>query len=1741
MKKVYKKILILIISIIAIFLIQGKVQAASFGYQPQAYMISPDILCMNYNKALKFTANGTIETTMNFSESSAGTPEQSTAYAAWMGTGDGPGLQNVVWASRQWGNSSNVLEASAASQSTAGSSNTVEARSYQYGTVYYKIFSQVGNNLFTLSKGDLRVMVNQSSGTYTVGPYYLKANAGDAEAKQILYNEIVGSGNQGFSEGSRFAKFSGIGGINGGNAKFIGSSGSQIPFPDFVNETPFYIEFKPNNGGDISNTGKLTIQIDFISSMSGSTTKYLSQSLDFYNLTYTYEGSTRTRVTREDPVYDWVWKEVQTDKWDWAYVQVGTETVFDHWEFTNIHGYVTVVSTKEGKSWKVPINYSGTVTHSDENDTDLDDEEFTNLVTTNPFTVSDSNASGITNYIQPMIRVYGCTPNWSSWSDSIEGQRIDMYIGGYVWQEISDLNKESKMNGRFDSGSESKFGGISVELYDANTGKLVGSTTTDSNGAYGFKKLNPLHKYYVKFTYNGMVYQDTYYKNDLSGGYSTAKERDNERESFNNKFLNISSSPNNYQINGNWYKAYSYYEKIKDSNGNFISYNNGQANTADNAGSFRFCDALDIFQKLAVLNRNYNSSNQDTMDNTYTNINTTEKTYAQIESTFKNELAKLGVPTSEQNNIWTYINHCLLSSYTVNYPEQNKFTLLDVNNPQGGSTIGFDNLYTPSRDQSRNVDFGLYLRETADLALQKDVYKTTVIVNGKTQEYMYNKKDANIDDDGAWNITVRVGDYLYNGTHNYTREIRKSEYLYDGSIYGANGGTDAKDLQVYVTYRIVVRNQSQSYDTVINEIVDYYDSNEYEYIANNPIIQENTYVGNRAAEKKANLNVSTNSTLNNGKADTTLTNYYKSLYLSGITDDNGNSKISANGGMAYIYLTFKVKTHVDENGMDGRVQMDVDVLTGKEKGVGKRNLAEINGYATYYKENRNNNPAKIPDYLDGNNNTIDKDVSGKPAGTIDRDSSVGNLSSQDLNSNGDLIITDNPLTNRTEDDTDKAPNIKLVFPQNDNEERTFTGYVYEDERNQASDSAVVGNGVWDSNETKINGVTVQLVELIQEVDPNNVGRPTGNYLGEYVWYAKKYENGTWVDVNSTADSGSIRYYSGQKGTVSPIITGPGATAIGGYEITEDGQYAFKGIPAGDYFIRFIYGDTTQTVLTSSDGEGKEVVNLLNANGITAEVNGEKGFISTNGLNAKSYNGQDYKSTTYQVGVNQNTSYNGVNGFTNYDKQNYNITTPNNKTSDYVWRRESNVDGKDKSVMYYYDIGESATKSGISDAKDVKNIRNNSDNYSKGISGVDTEDHQTLQNNRSEVLVSGLKVGTKQDANEQVNMIKELMDNTAGVSQTGVINTEIEYNKKRTEGQDANNGMSYVIEDIDLGLSERPIAQLKMNKEVSNLKITLADGTILFDTGKTVSNLPYAKHTGHSQTYQGVPNNSSPAYRLISVTIGPNSESVPELIQTYMDEELMYGARIELMYTFKVTNIGEVDYLDNQFYYTGKTNNTGANNISKTTADTVIDYVSNNLQFLPTNSNNTDWSIRTVGELIKSDNNGSLAGDDTDLVNSKYETVLNTYNAIVTTKALGNEDLYPEKTGLEKSSTETHMMLSSTLTPDSGDDSMVYNNLSEIVQVSNDKGRRLKFSVVGNQPMADQSKGPGDPTIPEQGIYTKADLVTPTEVDSDSSQQVLILPPTGANRNYTLWIILGLSIAILIGGSVILIRKKVLKK
>ena len=186
------------------------------------------------------------------------------------------------------------------------------------------------------------------------------------------------------------------------------------------------------------------------------------------------------------------------------------------------------------------------------------------------------------------------------------GKYINMYIGGYVWEDLG-FTKESVENGRYDN-NESRFGGIQVTLHDANTGATY-TTTTNSNGQYGFKDLHPMHKYYVEFRYNGQVYQNTYYKNDLSGGYSTAQENLSDRNSLNSRFETIDSTPNNYAADNRQNKSYGMYVRIPASNGTYLSYTPTVYTDGENAGALRFCDVLEIFRKENVNGKNIKGEN----------------------------------------------------------------------------------------------------------------------------------------------------------------------------------------------------------------------------------------------------------------------------------------------------------------------------------------------------------------------------------------------------------------------------------------------------------------------------------------------------------------------------------------------------------------------------------------------------------------------------------------------------------------------------------------------------------------------------------------------------------------------------------------------------------------------------------------------------------------------------------------------------------------------------------------------------------------------------------------------------------------------------------------------------------------------------------------------------------------------------------------------------------------------------
>ena len=126
------------------------------------------------------------------------------------------------------------------------------------------------------------------------------------------------------------------------------------------------------------------------------------------------------------------------------------------------------------------------------------------------------------------------------------------------------------------------------------------------------------------------------------------------------------------------------------------------------------------------------------------------------------------------------------------------------------------------------------------------------------------------------------------------------------------------------------------------------------------------------------------------------------------------------------------------------------------------------------------------------------------------------------------------------------------------------------------------------------------------------------------------------------------------------------------------------------------------------------------------------------------------------------------------------------------------------------------------------------------------------------------------------------------------------------------------------------------------------------------------------------------------------------------------------------------------------------------------------------------------------------------------------NATQIAKAFKDDPMHAlEKVDNSASVSGVQLILTQMITQDSSSDDRIYNNMTELVTTQNTVGRKMSYSVVGNQ----------DPTL------------EPQEIDADDSQEVVILPPFG---NTHLFYVLGGAIAlILIAG--ITITLVVLKK
>lgn len=1242
---------------------------------------------------------------------------------------------------------------------------------------------------------------------------------------------------------------------------------------------------------------------------------------------------------------------------------------------------------------------------------------------------------------------------------------ITMDLGGNVWEDGLE-GKESLADGKNNTGNgvDKPLKNIKVTLYEENgqIAKLapdsskdvmytINPTYTNENGNYLFTGLDSMKKYYVTFEYNGQIYLPTEYGKtsyaDLINWKVTSKgtETVSDRDNYDNKFAEIRSYPENYKTSNSLGKSGTYnasYSQLDlmgytlDENGKYHQTNtqlvDGYKYDEDGLLTTEFSEGAISKEVRTQINQKRSFP---------TDINVVYNTIAKDEETWK----KL-----------QFIEDCKIQSYTQAqnasskdlYPEYTQFVINKEdystveeaqNNSYDMSIITLDGkTYKPIYPAQYFVNQGLWRRQEFDVSIKKDVYRAVTKINDKTTVYKYSKR-TNEDETGTnskdgkdnnteWDINIRMSDYdSYYGT-GYTRNIYNSDYKYSSSKLGHPGD----DLEVYVTYKITLKNQSLSTIAQINELVDYYDS-EYELQKNlswiiykddssatniNEVVDDDTYYKLMSGKQSDMTNVkasdiiktkkttkesmnaraitlneaskygqSTHSDIATSKENKSDKSDYDAVYISGL-----EGKKLASGENAYVYLTFKVKK---DN--DGKIVRDEDGTAAKQ------NLVEVNGYETYYRDN-----TKLP-------NSVTKN-STDHAGLLDRDSNPGNLMKKDLE--GDKY------QKNFEDDTDEAPSLRVKLDKDS--KREINGIVWEDKRDTTVENAVIGNGIRDRGELTIRGVTVQLVE--KTVDGK-----------EYVWQ------------ETTTD--------------------------------QNGKYTFEEYIPGNYVVRFYYGNSKKTVDAMNNGMGV------------------------------SYNGQDFKSTTYQKDINQegNTDTSGDNkGYTDTEKQNetgtygYNIYKSDSSDTNYsdakdLYTTEKKLEIISKSIDNTV-TSDSPKKTKVSEKKDIQ-----------GRKAVIKYSEFDVTNYKAEILAS---------PDNDTSKIDELIKNTYMTAETGVIVAEFEYDRQQTDGSDNKENTStvsnkeikgdnskngtYALNNVDLGLVERPKAQLEIDKSITNIKVTLANNTVLFDVNKKGDNVVWKDHTGYNLNNTKDKKNDgkydefygkSNRYNYRSEVDNIVKSADKGLVQLTMDEELMHGATIEITYRLAVTNDGEVDYKDTEFYYNGKESNK-AKNIVTTNANQVVDYVANNLQFNSSDSRNNGWSVI---------NQNTLKG----LVANNVSTNAQKFNTIIQTPGL-SKDLKPGDVS------EKTLVLSQLITAENKSDDLTYRNITEIVKTSNTVGRRMAYSIVGNQ----------DPTVDAQ------------EVDASVAEKVIILPPFGSSPIYY---ILGITIGLILIGGITLIIRKVLRK
>lgn len=591
-------------------------------------------------------------------------------------------------------------------------------------------------------------------------------------------------------------------------------------------------------------------------------------------------------------------------------------------------------------------------------------------------------------------------------------------ISGYVWEDVANSKNNSIDSKYSEKGDEKKLKGIKVywKYKDPKTNEVteLGKGKTDENGAYKLtttitlynhpygideEKYDQINNSYVEFEYNGLKYTTVAYNGNLSESTSSkGKENVTQRENLDNKFDKVENAT------------------VYDGNKAVLT---GLPNTKVSDANYTKTFAVSAStQNIAV----------NLMKNAEKNGWTTTKEFCTKHCTGKDSDGKTvkhivkKIKTSKGSTITFYcdgkvdIDHANNEVFTTDIINQIKEKIVGdkINNETSKTKyIRADETNGPTDRDCRdgkqciyewnikNVNLGLVRREQPDAAISSDIEKVRVVM--KNQEYTYKYGNRGIQNNNElYDYKVKFGDKYM---QTYTRAVNPSDIAYVNY-----NNTD--DLKVYVTYNIILKNQSNTLPMKINSIVNYYD-NDY-------TIYTGTGTSTSAGWNESSEN-------NNG---------FKTAYNSvGITLQPGSQS-------DIIKLEFEVS------------QNKIKELQNEDTGFTFTNYSEIYSFTTYY-------GAKTICSERETAETKDPKKTGKQYAGLDSDSTPGNLV---------------PGKESTyEDDTDRAPSFLLKKDPN-YKQMSGTVYEDTQTKESRKQNERLGDGTRDSkNEKGVQNVKVELL------------------------------------------------------------------------------------------------------------------------------------------------------------------------------------------------------------------------------------------------------------------------------------------------------------------------------------------------------------------------------------------------------------------------------------------------------------------------------------------------------------------------------------------------------------------------------------------------------------------------------------------------------------------------------------------